>query len=140
MQVLIPEFMSINNPDGVEPVPDAALMWDTQNATDYVSPGETVHFHVVNIGAFGYFHIWIEEHNMTVIEVDGVDVEPYEVQGIDVAVGQRVGILVKMNADPSKNYPIVGAMGICPPLFFETRNVSFGAAADNTHHLRSKHV
>jgi len=122
MQVLIPEFMSTANPDGVEPVPDSALMWDTQNHTDHVCPGETVHFHVVNIGAFGYFHLWVEEHNITVIEVDGVDVEPYECQGVDVAVGQRLGILVKMNADPTRNYPIVGAMGRL--LFFLTRNVS----------------
>lgn len=124
MQVLIPEFLSVNNPDGVEPVPDAALMWDTQNATDGVVPGETVHFHIANIGAFGYFHIWIEEHTFTVIEVDGVDVEPYETPGIDVAVGQRLGVLVKMNADPTKNYPIVGAMGILPFPLPETLRMS----------------
>jgi iron transport multicopper oxidase len=48
---------------------------------------------------------------MTVIEVDGIDVEPYETQGIDVAVGQRVSVLVTMKSDASKNYAIVGAMG-----------------------------
>jgi iron transport multicopper oxidase len=48
---------------------------------------------------------------MTVIEVDGVDVEPYVTPGIDVAVGQRVSVLVTMKNDASANYPIVGAMG-----------------------------
>ena len=82
-----------------------------QNGTQNVMPDETVRFHIVNIGAFGYFHVWIEEHTMTVIEVDGIDVEPYTTEGIDVAVGQRVSVLVTMNGDPSRNYPIVGAMG-----------------------------
>lgn len=89
----------------------AALIWDAQNRTQKVTSGETVRFHIANIGAFAYFHVWIEDHNMTVIEVDGIDVEPYITNGIDVAVGQRVSVLVTMNADPSRNYPIVGAMG-----------------------------
>jgi iron transport multicopper oxidase len=82
-----------------------------QNGTQNVTPGEIVRFHIVNVGTFAYFHVWIEEHDMTVIEVDGTDVEPYITDGIDVAVGQRVSVLVTMNADPSRNYPIVAAMG-----------------------------
>ena len=94
----------------------AALMWDMQNGTTNVKSGSTVRFRVVNIGAFGFFHLWIEDHLMTVIEVDGIDVEPYVTQGIDVAVGQRYSVLVTMTGDPSRNYPIVGAMGK-PPLY-----------------------
>jgi iron transport multicopper oxidase len=89
------------------------LIWDAQNGTIHVTEGELVRFHVVNIGAFGFFHIWIEGHNMTVIEVDGVDVEPFVTEGINVAVGQRLSVLVAMDADPSFNYPIVAAMGNC---------------------------
>ena len=73
--------------------------------------GKTTRFHFVNIGAFGDFRLWIEEHNMTVIEVDGVYVQPYNTMGIDLAVGQRYSVLVHMDADASKNYPILGAMG-----------------------------
>ena len=86
-------------------------MWDMQNGTTNVKPGSTVRFRVVNIGAFGFFHLWIEDHLMTVVEVDGVDVEPFVTKGIDVAVGQRYSVLVTMTGDPSRNYPIVGAMG-----------------------------
>jgi iron transport multicopper oxidase len=82
-----------------------------QNGTTNVKPGTTTLFHVVNIGAFGFFHFWIEEHVMTVVEVDGIDVQPYKTYGINIAVGQRVSILVEMTGDPSHNYPIVGAMG-----------------------------
>jgi iron transport multicopper oxidase len=85
-------------------------MWDGQNKWTDVKPGTTVRFHVVNIGAFGFFHLWIEEHEMTVIEVDGVDVQPYQTSGLSVAVGQRYSILVTMKNETDRNYPIVGAM------------------------------
>ena len=121
MQVLIPEFLNVDNGDGAEPVPDGthpattltigALIMNGQNESIKVKPGATYRFHVVNIGAFAFFHLWIEGHNMTVIEVDGIDVEPYDTEAVDVAVGQRYSVLVTMNADKSKNYPIVGAMG-----------------------------
>jgi len=122
MQELIPQFLSPENSDGAEPVPDSkeltftfltsgALILDHQNGTINVTPGTTVRFHLVNIGAFAYFHFWIECHNLTVIEVDGVDVEPYEVPAVDLAVGQRLSVLITMNQDPTKNYPIVGSMG-----------------------------
>ena len=82
-----------------------------QNGTTPVKPGTTVRFHVVNVGAFGFFHLWIEDHEMTVIEVDGVDTQPYTTNGINVAVGQRYSILVTMKDNNKANYPIVGAMG-----------------------------
>jgi iron transport multicopper oxidase len=89
----------------------AALIDNTQGKSIKVKAGTTVRIHIVNIGAFGYFHFWIEEHKLIVIEVDGVDVEPYETDGLDMAVGQRYSILVTMNADKKRNYPIVGALG-----------------------------
>lgn len=89
----------------------AALIWDKQGGTYEVKPGETVRFHFANIGAFAFFHIWVEKHSMTVVEVDGVEVEPYSTRGISLAVGQRMSVLITMNQDPTKNYPLVAAMG-----------------------------
>jgi iron transport multicopper oxidase len=121
MQVLIPEFLNVDNGAGAEPVPDGthqsipliigALIMNGQNESIKVTPGSTYRFHVVNIGAFAFFHLWIEGHKMTVIEVDGIDVKPYDTEAVDIAVGQRYSVLVTMNADKSKNYPLVGAMG-----------------------------
>lgn len=55
---------------------------------------------------------------MHVIEVDGVYVEPYATNGISIAVGQRYSVIVYMNADPPRNFPIVAAMGHIPYKFF----------------------
>jgi iron transport multicopper oxidase len=83
-----------------------------QNKTYPVVAGKTYRFHIVNLGAIAFFHVWIEKHNMTVIEVDGVYVKPYNTPGIDVAVGQRYSVLVTMNADPTQNYPIVASLSL----------------------------
>ena len=119
MKELIPIFFDPDSDDPVE-TPDgkripifltlAALIGDVQNKAYGVQKNKTYRFHIVNLGAIAFFHVWIENHNMTVIEVDGVYVKPYTTQGVDVAVGQRYSVLVTMSADPSQNYPIVAAM------------------------------
>jgi iron transport multicopper oxidase len=83
---------------------------DVLNAFLPVVPGTTVRFHIVNLSARALFHVWFEGHLMSVIEVDGVDVVPYGVEGITIAIGQRYSVLVSMLANPTRNYPIVAAM------------------------------
>jgi iron transport multicopper oxidase len=88
----------------------ATLILDVEKPTLSVVPGTTVRFHIVNLSARALFHVWFEGHLMSVIEVDGVDVVPYGVEGITIAIGQRYSILVSMLANPTRNYPIVAAM------------------------------
>ena len=52
MSVLIPKFINKANPTGAEPVPQNALLNETQNLKVAIQPGKTYLFHVVNIGAF----------------------------------------------------------------------------------------
>jgi Multicopper oxidase len=88
----------------------ASLISDEQDAQYFVYPRETVRFHLLNMAADSWIHLWIENHTMTVIEVDGVYVEPYESQGVDIAIGQRYSVLVTMDANSSFNYPIVASL------------------------------
>jgi iron transport multicopper oxidase len=117
MPVLIPTFMSIFNPGGAEPIPDSALMADTQNKTFAFEAGKTYRLRFVNIGAFAMFHVWIEGHNLTVIELDGVDTQPYETTGIMVTAAQRVSVLVTAKNTTDTNYAIVACMD---PDMFDT--------------------
>ncbi|GAO51162.1 hypothetical protein G7K_5273-t1 [Saitoella complicata NRRL Y-17804] len=103
-------FMSLANPSGAEPVPKSALMFDTQNATLSFEAGKTYRLRFVNMAAFAAFHVWIEGHTMRVIEVDGVDTEEYETDGISLTAAQRVSVLVTARNDTSGAFPIVGAM------------------------------
>lgn len=91
-------FISIANPGGAEPVPDSALIYFEQNGS-YLPPisgavsgasdgssavgfngnatikfeaGKTYRLRVINMSAFSMFFFWIEGHDMSIIEVDGV--------------------------------------------------------------------
>ena len=127
MKENIPQFMSYKNPSGAEPIPDAALMNDRQNATIEFVPGKTYRLRFINIGAFAMFHVWIEDHDMRVIELDGVYTKEYSVPEIELAAAQRVSVLVTAKNTTNQNFAIVGAMDtdmfdILPPSLNSSTN------------------
>lgn len=107
---LLGPFMDKTNPTGAEPVPQNALMNDTRDLSIHVETDKTYYLRIVNMGAFASQYIWFEGHNFTVVELDGVWVEPYETDMVLVSVAQRVSILLKTKKDVEANYPIVGSM------------------------------
>jgi iron transport multicopper oxidase len=110
MPGLLAEFISYANPTGAEPVPNSALMNDTQNFTVAVQPGKTYFFRLTNIGAFAGQYFWIEGHTMRIIEVDGVYTEPAETDMIYLTTAQRYGFLVTAKDDASANFAMVSSM------------------------------
>lgn len=110
MPGLMSKFISVENPTGAEPVPQAALINDTQNVTVSVEPGKTYYFHMANIGAFAGQYFWIEGHTMKIIEVDGVFVDAAEAEMIYITAAQRYSFLVTTRNDSSANFAMVGAM------------------------------
>jgi len=127
--VLIKKFISISNPGGAEPVPDAGLIYFAQNAsylppisgttfsgTSAVGfnenatlpfvPGKTYRLRIVNTSALSAFYFWIDGHDMRIIEADGTDVEEYPIDLISVAAAQRYSVLVTARNDTSANWAI----------------------------------
>lgn len=107
---MIPKFLNKKNPTGAEPVPQAALLNDTQNLKVLLAPGKTYLFRVVNIGAFAGQYLWFEGHNMTIVEVDGVYTEETEAETIYVAAAQRYSFLLTTKNETNANYAFVGSM------------------------------
>lgn len=118
--ILAKSFLSVNNPTGAEPVPDNALMNNTQNLQIKVQPGKTYLFRMVNIGAFANHRIWFEGHQMRVVEVDGVWTEPKDADMLYMAVAQRYSVLITMKNDTGTNFPITGAMDQVRHLFHKS--------------------
>jgi FtsP/CotA-like multicopper oxidase with cupredoxin domain len=54
----------------------------------------TYSFHVISISCRPFFTFSIDGHNLTVIELDGVEHDPVTVQNIDIYAG-TVDLLVK---------------------------------------------
>ncbi|KAI9739167.1 MAG: hypothetical protein M1834_007380 [Cirrosporium novae-zelandiae] len=107
---LLKSFLNVINPTGAEPVPESALMNDTQNLTVSVEAGKTYLIRMINMGAFAGQYVWFENHTMTIVELDGVWTERTEADMIYLTAAQRVSILLKTKNETSSNFAIVGSM------------------------------
>ena len=110
MPPLIQSFINVANPTGAEPIPNAALMNDTQNLSVPVQPGKTYMIRMVNMGAFAGQYFWFEGHSMRIVEVDGVYTEAAETDMIYITAAQRYSVLVTTKNDTSANFAFVGSM------------------------------
>ncbi|EPQ32175.1 uncharacterized protein PFL1_00372 [Pseudozyma flocculosa PF-1] len=109
------EFMNKKNPTGAEPVPKSGLMYfaHTSNKTSEATyldgfndkatlpfeAGKTYRLRVINMSALAAFYFYLGGHDMQIIEVEGVDVEPYPVDMLTLSVAQRFSVLVKARSD-----------------------------------------
>lgn len=50
------------------------------------------------------FHLAMEDHEMQVIEVDGIEVAPYTVDELSVSAAQRYSLLIEAKNQTDKNY------------------------------------
>jgi len=107
--------------DGAEPTPDNGLINGRNsfncsndalanfptNTTNCVSnspqsvfnfdAGKRYRLRLINTGAFAEFQFSIDQHNLTVIEADGTDLQPVQVQRIPIHIGQRYSAIVTAN-------------------------------------------
>lgn len=104
---IAPNFQSLFNPRGAEPVPDSFLFNDTLNSNLPVQPNTTYLIRLINIGAFVGHYFYIEGHSFRIVEIDGVYVEAAEADTIYLAVAQRYSILVTTKPATDQNYAIV---------------------------------
>lgn len=55
---------------------------------------------LINAGTFVVTRVSIDDHTLTVLEADGVGVEPVHVSSVDLGVGQRYSVLVTRDQQP----------------------------------------
>ncbi|RCK65257.1 Iron transport multicopper oxidase FET3 [Candida viswanathii] len=107
---IVKKFMSRFNPTGAEPIPQNGLFNETKNVTWVVKPDTTYLLRVVNMGLFVSHYVYIEDHTLTIVEVDGVKVEPVEVDSLYLTTAQRYVVLVKTKATTDKNFRFVNVL------------------------------
>ncbi|KAK5054017.1 hypothetical protein LTR84_001979 [Exophiala bonariae] len=110
MPPLIAKFLSVSNPTGAEPVPQSALMNDTQGLQIPVEPNKTYFLRIVNMAAFAAQYFWIDGHTFRIIEVDGVYHEPTEASLLYITAAQRYGVLLTTKNETDANFAIMGSM------------------------------
>jgi iron transport multicopper oxidase len=128
MADLLHEYQSQENLaafGGNEPVPDSALINDSTNTKIKVEPNKTYLVHIICVANWPG-HTWVlDGHEMTVVEVDGVYVEPYVTGSkmLRVAPGQRTSVLIHTKPDTSKNFAIWDTMDINMMFIYENRTI-----------------
>lgn len=68
-----------------------------------VERGKRYRFRIVSAACDAWYNITIDGHRMTIIEVDGVEVVPTEVDWLPVLAGQRYSVVVAAD-QPMANY------------------------------------
>ncbi|WVR04856.1 hypothetical protein IAU60_001868 [Kwoniella sp. DSM 27419] len=126
MDMINEEFLIWTNPTGAEPVPQSAIAYvakdgkyiHTQeelsqgvgvgdNATINFEAGKTYKIHIVNTGTLGMFWLKMDGHEMKIIEMDGIEHEPFPVDVLTVSVAQRYSILVEALNTTGTNYALM---------------------------------
>ncbi|CAX40996.1 iron transport multicopper oxidase precursor, putative [Candida dubliniensis CD36] len=106
------DFMSRFNPTGAEPIPSNILFNETRNNTWKVEPGKTYFVRIINIGRFVSQYVWMEDHEFTIVEVDGIYVEKNTTDLIYITVAQRYGVLITTKNSTDKNYAFMNRVDI----------------------------
>lgn len=106
---LLGTYINSKNPQGNEPVPDGVLFNDGQDVKFRMQPGKTYRFRFICMSAFGAILVKFDQHDMTVVEMDGVYTEKKTVKELYVAAAQRYSVLVTAKATAGENYAIVGS-------------------------------
>lgn len=87
--------------------PALLLLNETTSLEWKVEPTKTYLLRIANTGVMAGRYFNIEDHEMVVVEVDGVWVEPTPAKLLHITPGQRMSILVKTKkAQPGKNFVI----------------------------------
>lgn len=69
------------------------------NWTGLFRPGERVRLRIINASAMTYFDVRIPGLPMTVVQADGIDVEPVETDEIRIAVAETYDVIIEPTGD-----------------------------------------
>lgn len=99
-----------NNNNGAEPVPNSGLINESQNGRFKMRPGKKYLFRIINMGAFAPFYLQFDQHDMTVVEIDGVYTKQVPVSQLFITVAQRYSVIVTAKTDSSMNFAVKASM------------------------------
>jgi iron transport multicopper oxidase len=105
-------YLSPENPEGLEPVPLGTLMNDAQNIQFDLTLGKTYLIRIISMAAFSSHFVQFDQHNMTIIAIDGVYVEKQEADSIYLTAAQRYDVLITAKSTGEKNYGFVSSMDL----------------------------
>ncbi|EJT46677.1 multicopper oxidase [Trichosporon asahii var. asahii CBS 2479] len=86
--------------------------------------GKTYRLRLVNAGSFVNTIFSVDGHALTVVEADGVAIQPFNASSVELAVGQRYSVLITLDQPPAaywvRNHLQTSEMRYTSPNFSET--------------------
>lgn len=65
-----------------------------QAYTTTIKPNTTLRLRLINHSSYLSYWFSIDSHNLTIVEMDGVEIEPMTASGVHVNIGQRYSVLI----------------------------------------------
>lgn len=66
--------------------------------------GQTTRLRLINASSFFSYWFSIDNHTLTIVELDGVEIEPLRAQGVYLNLGQRASVVVAADQEPGGYY------------------------------------
>ncbi|KAJ3316798.1 hypothetical protein HDV06_002822, partial [Boothiomyces sp. JEL0866] len=98
------DFFIDFNGEGSEPIPSGPVINDAPNQVFVVKPKQKYRFRLISMATFASMKFWVDNHNLTIIEVDGVSVKPYQVQTVLLGAAQRYSVVIDTKDSTKFNY------------------------------------
>lgn len=70
----------------------------------YLAPNQNHRLRLINVAAFAEFQIQVDEHQLSVTEVDGTDVLPVPYHRISINPAQRYSVILNTNATSAESF------------------------------------
>ncbi|CAG7869493.1 unnamed protein product [Brassica rapa] len=115
---------------GKLPPPDGILINGlSSGATLNIQPGNTYRLRISNVGLQNSLNFRIQNHEMTLVEVEGTHTLQNVYSSLDVHVGQSYSVLITAN-QPSKDYYIVVSSRLTPTVLTTTGVLHYSNSAE----------
>ncbi|EKG09511.1 Multicopper oxidase type 1 [Macrophomina phaseolina MS6] len=112
MPPLIHRYLTTPNYNGAMPKPNSSLVNDQQSKRLNIRPGQKSYIRIINISALATFYLQFDQHNMTVVSIDDVNVEPQSWEALEITPGQRYDVIITGLENPQRNYAFINKMAV----------------------------
>ncbi|KAI2465084.1 Cupredoxin [Annulohypoxylon bovei var. microspora] len=69
-----------------------------------IHPGHTIRLRLINASSFFSYWFSIDNHTLSIVELDGVEIEPISARGVYLNLGQRVSVILTADQTPGSYY------------------------------------
>ncbi|KAI2609436.1 putative multicopper oxidase [Hypoxylon fragiforme] len=96
-----------SSPSSTHPFPSTTDCTANDNgrlSSTAVRAGQTTRLRLINASSFFSYWFSIDNHTLTIVELDGVEIEPLRAQGVYLNLGQRASVVVAADQEPGGYY------------------------------------